>query len=100
MRSIIFFQGTGSIAVETTLRAQINQVYWQSSRLFQPFDLSLRGSNFGGVIYDTTYSYDWHPYSIGDLAQYQPGTGDHPDIGALPNQACVDFYNQSAGPKN
>ena len=91
-----FFQGTGSIAVETTLRAQINQVYWQSSRLFQPFDLSLRGSNFGGVISDTTFSYDWHPYSIGDLAQYQPGTGDHPDIGALPNQACVDFYNQSA----
>ena len=94
--SISSLQGTGSIAVETTSRAQINQVYWQSSRLFQPFDLSLRGSNFGGVISDTTFSYDWHPYSIGDLAQYQPGTGDHPDIGALPNQACVDFYNQSA----
>ena len=93
-----FFSGTGTgISAETTLRARIDQTYWQSSRLFQPLDLSMRGSEFGGVISDTTYPFNWNPYCIADLAQYQPGAGDHPDIGALPNLAIVDFYNQSAG---
>lgn len=92
-----FFQGTGSIAAETTLRAQINQSYWQSSRLFQPLDLTLRGSStaHGGPIADTKYPFDWNPYCIADFLQAQPGGGDHTDIGMLPNLAVLDFYNQS-----
>jgi len=92
-----FFQGTGSIAAETALRAQINQAYWQSTRLFVPFNLSLRGSSTGpgGAISDTTWPYDWDPYTNGTYNWYQPGTGSHYDLGVPGNEGCIDFYNQS-----
>jgi hypothetical protein len=90
-----FFQGTGSIASETTLRMQINQTYWQSARLFPPYNLSYQGASLGGAVPDTTFPFAFNPYNIGDIANYQPGVGDHSDIGMLPNMAVVDFYNQS-----
>jgi hypothetical protein len=92
-----FFQGTGSQSAETTLRMQINQTYWQSSRLILPLDLTLAGSAYGGggVITDTTYPYDWNPYCIGNIDQNVAQGGDSPYIGALNSYDICDFYNQS-----
>lgn len=90
-----FFQGTGSLSADTTLRAQINQAYWSAVKFVAPFDLTLNGSTFGGVISDTTYSYNWNPYCIQYFNQDQSGVGNHTDIGMYPNIAAVEFYNQS-----
>lgn len=92
-----FFKGTGTgIAAETTLREQIDRPYWQSVGIFPPWDLTLKGSTQGGVIADTTFPYDWNPYSITYTVEDMSNAGDHPDIGTQPNHAALDFYNQSA----
>lgn len=91
-----FFQGSGSIAAETSLRVQIEQKYWQSSGVIPPFNLTVNGGAFGGVITEQKFPYAWFPYSIGPMPQYQPGVGDHPDIGILPWCCVQDFYNLTA----
>jgi hypothetical protein len=90
-----FFQGAGSQTAETTLRMQINQTYWQSSGLIPPYDLTLSGSAFGGVIADTSYPYNWHPFCVATISQNLDQGGDSSFIGALKNIDVIDFYNQS-----
>jgi hypothetical protein len=86
----LYFQGTGTIAADTTLRDQFYQPYLQSTRILPPIDLSLIGK-----VPDTAFAGDWNPYSIADFLQAQSGAGDHADIGLMPNNAFVDFFNQS-----
>jgi hypothetical protein len=90
-----FFQGTGSIAADTTLRVTIDRAYWQSTGLIPSYDQALHGSAEGGAITDDTYPFDWNPYNISTFAQNQGQGGDHPDIGILPNIAVIEYYNQS-----
>jgi hypothetical protein len=90
-----FFQGTGSIATESTLHVQINQAYWQGSGVIPPYNLSVNGTAMGGTLNEYVYSQDWYPYNIGQMTVYEPGTGDHSDIGILPLYASNDFYNQT-----
>jgi hypothetical protein len=91
-----YFQGTGSQAAETTLRMQINQTYWQSSKLIPPYDLTLSGSAQGGPIADTTYPFNWNPFCIATISSNINQGGDSEFIGALKSIDIVDFYNQSA----
>lgn len=90
-----YFQGTGSQAADTTLRMQINQTYWQAAKIIPPMDITLTGSVFGGPITDTTWNFDWNPYTNGSLTGNFNAGGDGDFIGALGTQSCVDFYNQS-----
>lgn len=92
----MYFQGTGTQASETTSRDQINQLYKQSSKLIPPYDTTINGTTNGGVIADTTYPFDWNPFSMGSVGAGINSGGDSPFIGALMNQQVVDFYNQSA----
>ena len=91
-----FFQGTGTQAAETGLRAQINQTYWQSSKLIPSYDLTLSGSAQGGPIADTTYPFNWNPFCIATISSNINQGGDGEFIGALKSIDIVDFYNQSA----
>ena len=91
-----FFQGTGTgITAETKLREQIDRRYWQGVGIFPPWDLTFKGSMQGGAITDTTFRYNWNPYSITYTPEDMSNSGDHPDIGPQPNHAALDFYNQS-----
>lgn len=95
---MIFFQGTGSKASETTLRAThppATQQYWVSSSVIPPFNTSVTGSNYSGVIIPQIFSNTWFPYSIGPMPNDQPSVGDHPDIGIFPNYHVQDFYNST-----
>lgn len=107
-----FFRGTGTIAAESTLRVKINQTYWQSTKVFFPFDLRYQGVNNADACGATpacvgtvpevaagagaAWTYDWAPYSIGRADVSQNDAGDHPDIGFLMLNGYADFYNQSA----
>ncbi len=87
-----FFQGTGSITADTTLRAKINQAYWQSTGLFMPMDMSLIGK-----IPDTGYNWDWNPYNVG--AVRTAGIDDYGppiEVGLMCTFCGWDFYVQSA----
>jgi hypothetical protein len=90
-----YFQGTGSQASDTTLRMQINQTYWQAAKIIPSMDVTITGSTFGGPITDTTWNFNWNPYSNGSLSGNFNAGGDGDFIGALGTQSCVDFYNQS-----
>ncbi len=104
-----FFQGTGSISTETTLRVQINQHYWQSVGMIPPPDLTIQGASMvmGGLVVDQGQFYldvpanlgptTWTPYSIGGMPVSSDDTGDSAWIGVLHNDAICDFYNQSEG---
>ena len=86
-----FFQGTGSITADSTLRVQINQTYWQSTGTFMPMDMSLIG-----VIPDTGYRYDWNPYNCGvcrsvSIDDYGPPY----EVGLMTSTAGIDFYVQT-----
>jgi hypothetical protein len=87
-----FFQGTGTIASETTLYNPVNQNYWQGSGVIPPYNLSVNGAPNGGALNEYVYSNDWYPYNIGQMTVYEPGTGDHSDIGILPLYASNEFY--------
>jgi hypothetical protein len=98
-----FFQGSGSLTAETTLIDQQDQTYLQKTKVIPPYDLTLSGSSpsglnsqaGGGVITDTSYPYDWNPYTIGTSQQGESAPGDHDDIGVVMADAVGDFYNQS-----
>ncbi len=97
-----YFQGTGSIGGETSLRVTIDQTYWQKAKVFPPWDLSVSGSNptilnpgGGGPITDISWNYPVHPYTIGNTTEDENSPGDHTDIGAVMGNHVVDFYNQS-----
>lgn len=90
-----FFQGSGSLGADSTLHVQINQTYWQSSKVIPPYNLSVNGTAMGGALNEYVYSPAWYPYSVGQMTVYEPGTGDHSDIGILPLYASNDFYNQT-----
>jgi hypothetical protein len=93
-----FFQGTGSISAETTLRSGIDRAYWSSSAYLPYAYPTYTGATQGGPITDISWSYNWDPYSIfnQDPDQEEGSGGDAPAIGIFPNIAAIDFYNQSA----
>lgn len=93
-----FFKGSGSITTETSLRVKIDQAYWHKSKLLPPYDLTLQGASNGGVganAVPDNPSYDYQLYNIGKFNSAQETPGDHPDLGPLPQDSAVDFYNQS-----
>ena len=86
-----FFQGTGSIAADSTLRTQINQSYWQSTACFPPLDLTLLGT-----VPDTGYTYDWNPYNCGICrAVSVDDVGPPNEVGIFNSTGGVDFYAQT-----
>ncbi len=104
-----FFQGTGSMAADNTVRTQFNQTYLHSTGAIPPWSLSVNGTAFGGTIKDipaivgaSSVSYwsgspTWSPVNSGPLAlASRGGPGSLPDIGPLTTFHCVHFYNQSA----
>lgn len=92
----IFFQGQGSLASDNTLRVQIDKNYWAGSAVIPPFKLDITGTAFGGQVADFSGASNWTSLNIADLNQYQQNVGDHNDLGPLPYDAAIDFYNQSA----
>ena len=87
-----FFQGTGSIAADSTLRIQINQAYWQSTSCFPSIDMSLIG-----IIPDTSYTFDWNPYNCHMARSVAVDEGGPPyEVGLMMPSCTVDFYVQSA----
>jgi hypothetical protein len=86
----LYFRGSGTITADTALRDQAYQPYLQSIGILPPIDLSLIGK-----VPDTAYAFDWNPLNIGDFLQDQTNAGDHADIGTMPNNAFIDFFNQS-----
>jgi hypothetical protein len=91
-----FFQGTGALTQDTTLRQQFDPRYMQSTRLVPPYDLSVTGAAFGGPLTESTLNYPWSQYNQGSFLLNRDGVGDHPDIGILPNLAVLHFYNRTA----
>ncbi len=86
-----FFQGTGSIAADSTLRVQINQAYWQSTGCFPPMDMSLMGT-----VPDTGYRYDWNPYNACVCRSVDVDGGGPPyEVGLMNSTAAIDFYAQT-----
>ncbi len=86
-----FFQGTGSIVADTTLRVQINRAYWQSTGTFMPMDMSVNGA----TLPDTPFPYDWNPYYIGNVRQSGIDGGGPPvEVGLMCNIAGWDFYKR------
>lgn len=86
-----FFQGTGSIAADGTIRTQFDHTYWHTTQVLPPFDLSLAASD------NSTFGYNWSPVSIGPAVQSQETTGDRDDLGEITAWSARHFYNQSAG---
>ena len=104
-----FFQGTGSMAADSTVRTQFNPAYLHSTGAIPPWNLSVTGTAFSGTIKDIpaivgasssgywTGTPLWNAVSCGPLAQALRGsTGSAPDIGPLTLWHCAHFYNQSA----
>lgn len=104
-----FFQGTGSLSADNTVRTQYDQTYLHSTGAIPPWNLSVNGVTFGGTIKDIpaivgtssssywTGSPTWNPVSCGPLSQNaRGGAGTNLDIGPLPSWHAAHFYNQSA----
>lgn len=85
-----FFQGTGSMAADTTLRTQIDQNYWQSSRVIPPYDLSLSAND------NPTFAYDWNPVSIANFYSFGEASGERGEIGIIPSACATHFHTQTA----
>jgi hypothetical protein len=98
-----FTQAGGSLTADTTLIDQQDQTYLQKTHLIPPYDLTLSGSSpsglnsgaGGGAITDSSFAYNYNPYTIGSTTQGESAPGDHDDIGVLMADQVVDFYNQS-----
>jgi hypothetical protein len=87
-----FFQGTGSVAAETTLRVQINQAYWNSTGTFLPMDMSVNGS----TLPETPWQYQWNPYTVGHVRIGDIDAGGPPvELGLMSTICGWDFYKQS-----
>jgi hypothetical protein len=92
-----FFQGTGSMTADGTIRTQYNQAYAIKSGLLPPYNTAYNGVAFGGTIDDTSYSYTWNPCSSGPLGLASRGNGGGaPGIAPLNQYQVRHFYNQSA----
>lgn len=93
----VFFQGTGSLSADNTVRTQFDRTYLHATKLIVPFDLSLSGVTFGGTISDISFTYNWAPYTCGVMGETHRGsTGSFVDLGPLQYTHAVAFYNQSA----
>lgn len=93
----VFFQGTGSLTGDSTVRTQFDRTYLHGTKLVVPFDLSLSGVAFGGTIQDISYPYGWAPFTSGVMGEnHRGGTGNLLDLGPLQYTHAVAFYNQSA----
>jgi hypothetical protein len=107
----LFFQGTGSVAADCTVRTQFDRTYFHSTGVIPPWNLSVSGIAFGGTIKDiptscTTQAASWTywggspvhtPVSVGPLSpQVRGGGGENPDIGPYTLWHACHFYNQTA----
>ena len=92
-----FFQGTGPIAADTTLRVEINQSYWHSTATFLPLDMTIGGllpaiENLYGA-----YPWDWNPYNVGIVRTGGIDDGGPPiEVGLMNTDCGWDFYKQTA----
>ncbi len=93
----LYFQGTGNKAADTTIRVKIDRTYWISTGLIPAWDYpTLKSTADGGAITEAWYrSNPWNPLTWGVINRDQSGVGDHEDIGVYPNEAALDFFNQS-----
>ena len=104
-----FFQGTGSMSADNTVRTQFNQAYLHSTGAIPPWNLSVNGVAFGGTIKDIpaivgssssaywTGTPTWNPVSCGPLSPAARGsTGSNLEIGPVTVFHTCHFYNQSA----
>lgn len=104
-----FFQGTGSLAADNTVRTQFNRTYLHSTGALPPWNLSVSGVAFGGTIKDIPDAAGsaakpywngtptWTPCSCGPMSPFNRGQGgSNPDIGPLQLWHACHFYNQSA----
>ncbi len=93
----LFFKGSGTFAVNTTLRVQIDRAYWLSTGLIPTWNYpTYKSIPDGGTLRDAWYgSNPWNALTIGVCFKDQSNAGDHADIGVFPNEAALDFFNQS-----
>jgi hypothetical protein len=98
-----FFQGTGSMVADGTIRTQYNLAYLHSTGALPPWLLSLAGtvSDIPSITHDTqnywSGSPQWSPPSFGPINIAGMGaTGDSKDIGPLTSWHCAHAFNQSA----
>lgn len=101
-----FFQGTGSMSADNTVRTQFNRTYLHSTGAIPPWNLSVNGTAFGGTIKDVgaitggsfwSGSPTWNPVSCGPLSPAaRSSTGSNLEIGPVTAFHAAHFYNQSA----
>jgi hypothetical protein len=85
----MFFQGSGSITVDTPLRPGVpDPVAWSRSGCMPPYDTTL-----ASVVTDTTFNNTYNPFSqgtINGLTTQQAGNG--PYIGPFPSDFLTFYY--------
>ena len=94
-----FFQGSGSLTAEATVRTKIDRDYWHGDpvnklSLVVPWDLALKD-----IASDPTFSYNWTPYGVGSLTISRAQGGGNSgrwDLGGMQGGQGVDFLVQSA----
>jgi hypothetical protein len=88
-----YFQGTGSIAADSTTRIAFNNSYWNKTKVIPAYDLTQ-------TISDTAWSGawpKWHPVSLGVFTYDDNSGGDRPELSMIPRQGNLDhYYNQDA----
>lgn len=96
-----YVQGSGSIATETTLRFEMNNRYWKSTRVMPPYDLETIDAYGVHSTKGTDYTINGAGTDNGtDSWQAFGSAGEHPYIGIIPNWAVVHFISQAAADEN
>jgi hypothetical protein len=107
----MFFQGTGSITAETTLRNRWNQTYAQSTGLLPTYNLADIENNSVSDLYQcsvnadfactssASWNYNYYWASLANANQPAADEGEllfqNAGIGMLPNEVAMDFFNQT-----
>lgn len=86
----VFFQGSGSMTAEATVRTTFDTTYWRSTKMLPPFDASVTPTG------DNSFAYDWFPFSIGPLVQFMGQAGGRSDIGPVTDYHAIHWYKQTA----
>jgi hypothetical protein len=83
-----WMQGSGNGSAESTVRMQIDPVYWKASKVFPPYDLSVRPSS--------SRSETYFPGSWGPVTRCTEESGDRFDIGLAHSWFARWFLTQAA----